>query len=207
MNSKLHIFMMSTILSGAVSAAAVDGRYFEYQGKVYSYDEAMRSDRPPEGFEVVEGVDDCSERVEEVLGVGYRVFELIHLVEGGRSGMATFSTSDDGQYTSWDIGRYQINEINWPAYNGMLTPFDLRWNDCANLVAAAYRVKPFVAKAMSYSKRAYAMKEDPVVMLDRVLYLLAGYNSESEEQRERYKARLHSHLVRYILEGKIVSLW
>ena len=205
LDSNRVLIILSTVWAASSYAGERD---FTYEGRTYTYDEAMRMDEPPAGLKQQVGVEGCEDRVESTLGVPFRLFELLTQNEGGEHGMATYSVSKDGRHKSWDVGKYQINEINWSQYEGipLMTPFHLRWNDCSNLIAAAFRLKPFYGEAKNAFKRYYGSGNVDAAM-DQALYALAGYNSETPEIRAAYSARLKAHLMRYMLEGRSVVLW
>lgn len=204
-NSKGLLLILSTVYASYTYAS---DRSFEYQGRTYSYDDAMKMEKPPAGMVPVIGVSECEDSVEKIIGVPFRVFELLTQHEGGKHGIAVHSVSKDGRYRSWDVGKYQINEVNWAQYSGMykMTPFHLRWNDCSNLVAAAYRMKPYYKKAIVAFKRFYGAGNIDAAM-DQALYELSGYTSETPEIRLNYSIRLKAHVMRYILEGRTITLW
>lgn len=192
MIKKLSVAVLISV-AGSSASSAPSSREFLFNGRMYTYDEAMSMSSPPAGVIVVKGIEKCKGGVERVLGVSGNSLALINVVEGGSHGAAVFSTSRTGR-KSWDSGLYQVNEVNWKTYEERFTPFDIRWNDCANMIVATYRMQRFFREAVSEYWRGVSNKESGDVLLDRFLYGIAGYHSETEEIRNIYKERLKSHL-------------
>lgn len=195
--------------SGLTFAGDVDvkTKTFKYRGVVYTYEQAMLMKSPPPGFQIVKDDTECKKNLEGIVDISERALELIHLSEDGYNGMAkSWPTKREGVFT-WDTGKYSINSINWPRFEGQLTPFDLRWNDCASLVAAAFVFNEFYQEAKEKFKQDVVAGVPPMEALQDILHTLAGYNSKTPSVRKRYADRLTIMLGRFLFEGEDTALW
>jgi hypothetical protein len=198
--------IMSILMCGLCAYVHADSRTFEYNGRVYTYDEAMTMKQPPAGVKVVNDDSSCKKEIEGIVKINSMVFDVLGLAEGGFSGMAkSWPTKDGG--ISWDTGKYSINEINWPLFEGRLSPFDLRWNDCASLVASAYIIDQFYRSAEKQLKSDIIKGVEGTKALENVFHHLAGYNSATPQVRKRYQERIAMMVGVMIISRDGESFW
>ncbi len=205
--TQLRHYIKAALLSAITlnTAIAESDESFVYNGKKITYSEFANSDAPPPGYVVVSDLEKC-DGLESVFNMSPKVFDVILLNENGTNGY--IRSAKYSNKTTWDIGYYQINDVHWKTlerYN--ITPYDIRWNACINQLAAAYVLKPFYDRARREFKAGVVSKEDPIKLLERVAYILAGYNSKTPKYREAYKKRFITMMTRNMFEGSLVSLW
>ncbi|MEL0638648.1 hypothetical protein V6259_18055 [Marinomonas sp. TI.3.20] len=184
----------------SVEAAAAT---YQYGGKDYSVDQIMSMKSPPSGYTPQVGLDSCSNRLEKSTGISGNAFNLIKLTEGGYNGMAIRSKGSG----TWDIGKYSVNETHLKVLSQYMSPFDIRWNDCANGVASAFVLFPFYEASKKVAVREIVKNQDPYKAIEKALYELAGYNSQTEVIRRQYAKKLAWMLLRSIYEGDETRLW
>ncbi|MFT2111990.1 hypothetical protein [Marinomonas sp. 2405UD68-3] len=206
--SHVSIIYLATTFSASVLAndSSTEDRTFLYKGKLMTYDQVMLMTAPPEGYEPMNDDADCRERLEVEIGITPEIFSILELSEGGYNGMAKSWPTRSGSVT-WDTGKYSINEINWKRVYPTLTPVDLRWNNCASLIAAAMVIQPFYESAKLKLRKDIVNKVPPLEMLEGLAWSLAGYNSKTPEVRERYRDRLLIMLAANLFEGDASTLW
>lgn len=196
----ISIFTLSFIAQSALADQS-----FIYEGKKVTYSEFAKSTTPPANYRVVDDLSKCN-GVESVFHMSTKVFDVILLNENGKNGHVRAATY--GEKTTWDIGYYQINDVNWKYLERYgITPYDIRWNACINQLAAAYVLKPFYDEARREMKVGVVNGDDPIKLLEKVAYILAGYNSRTPKYRDIYKQRFITMLTRNLFEGDTVSLW
>ena len=166
---------------------------FIYNGKKYSVDDVYKSKKPPEGIYSREGLDECRDEVTKLYNIPISVFQLLMTTEGGKNGMIVKSKSKFGRF-SYDVGVFQINEINFKSLLKQgINPFMLRFDDCANMIAAAILIEPFYKKAKKETWEMHYKKIDLNKIRKNYLYILAGYNSQTDNIRKKYALRLEEH--------------
>lgn len=198
---------MSIALVFALSNAAAAEKTFVHDGVTYSYAEAMTAKTPPSGYVKQEDDDECKARLEHHVGISPRVFSLLELTEGGYNGMAKAWPTKKKGVVTWDTGKYSVNQINWDKVYPRLTPIDLRWNDCASLVASALVLQEFYVEAKKKFRQDIVNKVDPIKSLNDLAYNLAGYNSKTPKVREEYKKRILTMMGVGLFKGDNSDLW
>lgn len=197
-NIALSIFLISDL-----SAAYPTNEQYYFGGKSYTFSQIMEMNEPPKGFEIVDDVNTCMPQLEKSTGISRNTMNLFALAEDGYNGMAQRSIGSN----TWDIGKYSVNEIHMNALSQSISPFDLRWNDCANAVASTYVLFDFYKKGKKTAIKEIIKGDDPYEALDKVLYQFAGYNSQTEEIRQKYKERLVWMVIKSLFESENVHLW
>ena len=178
---------------------------FVYQGAEVSYEDFAISMSPPHGYNRVDSLDSC-ESIEDVFGMSEKALDILLLSENGKNGFVR--TGYVRSKPTWDIGYFQINDINWERFFHLgITPYDIRWNACINKIVAAYIFKPFYDEAREMYKKGISSGEDPLELLSDVAYIFAGYHSQTPKVREKYRKRLVMMIARNLFEGEDMGLW
>ena len=178
---------------------------FTYNGRTVSYEDFAASNTPPVGYHKVDDLSSC-ESIEDVFGMSEKSLDILLLSENGENGFVR--TGYIGNRATWDIGYFQINDINWERFFHLgITPYDIRWNACINKIVAAYIFKPFYDEARQEYREGISLGKDPLELLSKVAYTFAGYHSQTPKVREKYRKRLVMMIARNLFEGESVGLW
>lgn len=129
-------------------------------------------------------VIDYPEAIEQCLYVAADMFDLPTLlmravlrVENGEPGMV--SVNSDG---TLDAGWFQINSVNWPAFEPYgITAELLIWNPCANAFAAHYLMRERFDAALS---------DGEIGSLQDYIRVAARYHSSTHSYNLIYQGKL-----------------
>ncbi len=119
---------------------------------------------------------DCKKSIAGRFHIPELILDTYLKTEGGYPGH--IRTNEDG---SWDVGPMQINSTNWPMFYDRfgLTPLDIRFNGCMNLMAGAYLIRTHLDQK----------KPDNVSGWSAFFVMLADYHSKTPSRNKIYQMR------------------